>query len=68
MEFLEKKKLENNPDLQIPGEKGCFWEDVKDVKNKVLSKIGKGEDIILSHLASKIAEKRSGEKVLVTDV
>lgn len=68
MEFLEKKKLTNNPDLVIPGEKGSFWEDVKDMKNKVLSKIGKGEDIMLSHLAGKLAEKYVGEKIQVTDV
>jgi len=36
MEFLEKKRLSNDPNIVIPGEKGSFWEDVKERKNKVL--------------------------------
>jgi hypothetical protein len=33
------------------------------MKNKILSKIGKGEDLMLAHLAGRIGDKRIGEKV-----
>jgi len=47
--------------------KDKHWEEPKDKKNKLLFKIGRGEDLMLSHLANRIAEKYVGEKVKVTD-
>lgn len=65
MEYLEKFKQKNLPNYNV--DKGPAWNEAKDQKNQLLFKLGRGEDLLLSHLACRLGNKRAGDKVIVSD-